>query len=419
MSQMNLFLLSVTHRTAPLELRERLAFDHAARDALVDDLKVAAGEVVPIITCNRTEVYVVADAEECASGAIALLARHAGLEPVDLVPFTVCLEGEAAARHLFRVAAGLDSIVVGEPQILGQVRDAAEAARVAGSIGPVLSRLFNMAVVAGKRARSETPISRGAGSVSHAAVELAREILGDLRGRSAVVVGLGDMGQLVARNLAAHGVSDLAVCNRTPARAEMAARELGGRAVPWESLDDALARSDIAITATSARDPILTRDRMERIVGRRGDQPLLLIDIAVPRDVDPAVADVAGIHLRDIDALHDIRSVNLRTREEAVPKVEAIIDEQVAAFASWCRGRKALPVIRGLREQVEAIRAAEVERAMRRLGHLSERDREIVLALSHGIANKVLHRPVTRLKQAAEQDGYARAIADLFDLDIS
>lgn len=416
MSISELFLLGITHTTAPLAVRERLALDDAERGALLAELAGLTRESAAIVTCNRTELYALASVDDAPRHALGLLARQSGLPVTALEPVIERSTGEDAARHLFRVAAGLESLVVGEAQVLGQVREAAAAARAAGTAGPVLTKLFNLAVAAGKRARAETAIGRGAGSVSHAAVELARNLLGDLRGKHALVIGLGEMGQIVARNLVAHGARDLAVCNRTAERAERVARLLGGRAVPWERLDDALTAADVVVTATGARVPMLSTQRMSRVAARREGRPLLLIDIALPRDVEAGVAGLPGIHLRDLDALQAVRTENLRAREDVVPQVEAIIDQEVAAFLTWWQGREVLPVIRGLRERVEAIREAEVEKALRRLGHLDARDREIVLALSHGLANKFLHQPVTRLKESAARDEYARAVADLFEL---
>ena len=413
----NLFVLSVNHRTAPLAIRERLALDAAGSRALSEDLAGLTLEVVALVTCNRTEVYGLAADQRTPDRTLAVLAAHAGLAAPDLDRHVERRAGAQVARHLFRVAAGVDSIVVGEPQILGQVRDAAVAARAAGSIGPVLGRLFNLAVVAGKRARSETSVSRGAGSVSQAAVELAAGLIGDLPCRRALVVGLGEMGRLVARNLVSHGVGDLAVCNRTEARSNGVAGPLGGRVVRWEDLDAALGEVDIAITATGAPGIVLDRDRLAGIMAARAGRPLLVIDIAVPRDVDPAAAGLPGFHLRDVDALQGIRDEGLRAREEAIPAVDAIVTQQVDEFDAWCRARAVLPLIRGLRERVEAIREQEVEKALRRLGHLDERDREVVQALGHGLANKFLHRPVTRLKAPDVSDDCARALAELFDLE--
>lgn len=414
-----IFLLSVTHNTAPLAVRERLALDESGLVDLLDDLSDVAGEAAAIVTCNRTEVYGLARDWESVAGARSILAMHAGLNTDELTRHVLELHGEAVVRHLFRVASGLDSIVIGEPQILGQVREAAEIARLAGRSGPILSRLFNFAVVAGKRARHETSISRGAGSVSQAAVELGRDILGNLQHRRCLVVGLGDMGQLVARNLAAHGVRDLDVCNRTAARAASVARDLGARVVPWDGLERSLVDADIVITATGAHEPILTGQTLRPVMARRQGRHLLLIDIAVPRDVEPAAASIDGLHLYDMDALHDIRAGNLRAREETVPQVEAIVDEQVRAFQDWCRARASVPAIRMLRDHVESIREREFEKALRRLGHLDERDREVVRALSHALANSFLHTPVERLKASAieGQGDSTDALADLFALE--
>ena len=413
---MKVFLLSITHRTAPLAVRERVAFGPKEREELLVAMSGITPEVVAIITCNRTEIYGIYSSEQDTERALTLLAEHARL-PVDkLDPHAERLQGLDAAHHLFRVAAGLDSMVVGEPQILGQVREAAEAARDAGVIGPVLSKLFNGAVETGKRARTETAISRGAASVSHAAVELGRRVLGNLAGRRAVVIGAGEMGQLVARTLADHGVADLAVCNRTTEGAQDLAFAIGGRVVPWSDLGEALVTTDIVISATGSSEPILTAAFLEPVVERRNGRPLLMIDIAVPRDIEPVAGELPGIHLRDLDALHDLRSANLRERADEIPLVDAIVEEQLASFLNWHRGRTVTPVIRELRHRMDTIRAQEVDKALRRLGHLEERDRQVVLALSHAIANKLLHTPVTRLKETDAQEDYARAVADLFDL---
>jgi glutamyl-tRNA reductase len=413
----DIFLLSVTHRFTPIAMRERLALDQAGQASLLSDVSDIADEAVAIVTCNRTEIYGVSQNDDAAGGTERLLAAHTGLSPVELSSSIRCMRGVDVAHHLFRVAAGLDSLVVGEPQILGQVRQAADFARETGSSGPILERLFNYALVAGKRARHETPISRGAGSISHAAVELANSTLGGLRDRQGLVIGLGEMGQLVARNLSSHGLNSLTLCNRSPERSAGIARQLHAADVGWDRLDDALTTADICITATGAREPFLTRARLEQIVPKRNQRPLLMIDIAVPRNVEPEARALPGIHLYDIDSLQTIREENLQSREETIPLVEAIIDQELRHFHDWHRGRASAPIIQGLRQHAEAIREQEVQRALRKLGHLDERDREIVMALSRAITNKLLHEPVTRLKRSPDPREHAQAVVDLFGLE--
>jgi len=411
-------LLSVTHRTAPVGVRERLALDVDARSALMARLARIAGEAVALCTCNRTELYWVAGPAATRSDVLVLLAAESGLDPERLQPHVVQLRGAEAARHLCRVAAGLESQILGEPQILGQVREAAEEARAAGALGPVLDRLFTLAVVAGKRARTETPIGRGAGSIGQAAVQLARSILGELAGTRALVIGAGEMGRLVATSLVSYRPRWLGIANRTGDRAREVARDVGVHLVPWECLDETLATVDLAVIATGAQEPVLTYQRLEPVVAARGGRPLLLIDVAVPRNVEPAVAGLPGIELHDIDGLRELCEEGRRARERAVPQVEAIVEEQVQEFLEWEHARAVVPVIQQLRERVEAIREEETARALRRLGHLSERDRQVVLALSHGIANKLLHLPISRLRERGAQEPYIHAIADLFGLDL-
>ncbi|GBD16845.1 Glutamyl-tRNA reductase [bacterium HR26] len=248
-------------------------------------------------------------------------------------------------------------------------------------------------------------------------MQLARSTLGELAGKRALVIGAGEMGRLVAASLASYQPGWLGIANRTGERAREVARKVGAQPVPWECLDKTLATVDLAVVATGAPEPVLTRSRIERVLAERGERPLLLIDIAVPRNVEPAVAGLPGIELRDIDALETLCAEGRRARERAIPQVEAIVEEQVQEFLEWERARAVAPVIRQLRERVEAIREEETARALRRLGHLSERDRQVVLALSHGIANKLLHLPISRLRERGAQDLYIHAIADLFGLD--
>ncbi len=413
----DIFLLSVTHHTAPIEVRERLALDHDHQAALMDDLSGIVDEAVAIVTCNRTEIYGVSPDPTATPAVRSCLARRAGFATETLRAHLRFMRGADAVEHLFRVASGLDSLVIGEPQILGQVRQAADAARESGHSGPILERLFNYAVVAGKRARHETSISRGAGSISHAAVELARSTLGGLRNRTGLVVGLGEMGQLVARNLVSNGLTELRLCNRSPERSAFFAHQLHATDVGWDGLDEALATADICIVATGAPEPILTKRRLESVLCQREERPLLLIDIAMPRNIEPAAAFVPGVHLHDIDSLHSIREENLQSREETIPQVEAIVDDELRAFRDWFHGRESAPAIQRLQRHAELIREREVQRTLRRLGHLDERDREVVLALSHAITNKMLHEPVTRLKRSPDPADHSRALIDLFGLD--
>ena len=397
----DIFLLSLTHHTAPIEVRERVALDANGKTLLLDDIRAAVNECVAIVTCNRTEIYGVSKRRDAPMQVRSMLARHAGLQLNALLPHMRCLQGIAAARHLFRVAAGLDSLVIGEPQILGQVRQAADFAREGDYSGPVLERLFNYAVVTGKRARHETRISEGAGSISHAAVELARNTLGELRDRQGLVVGLGEMGQLVARNLSSHGLTDLQLCNRSPERSAEVARELHGFDVGWDS------------TWTTHWSPLTSASWRPEHASRSSARVATRADHAVTRgstttthrhrctaQCRPDARSIPGLHLHDIDSLQTIREENLQTREQTIPEVDAIVEQELTAFSDWHQGRASAPVIAKPAERAESIREQEVQRALRRLGHLDERDREVVMALSHAITNKMLHEPVTRLKRS-------------------
>jgi glutamyl-tRNA reductase len=410
-------LLSVSHHSAPVAVRERFAFDADSRLSLLQDLASFVDEAVVISTCNRTEVYVAtAEPDDRVTLALHTLAQQAGTDASNLHSFVNVWNAEGAIRHLMRVAAGLDSAILGEPQILGQVRLALEEARVAGSAGPILTRLFQSAVAAGKRARSETRISQGAGSISHAAVELARSAFGCLDQRHALAVGLGEMGQLVARNLWAHGVERLTLCNRTNERAASLAADLDASFVPWSDLDRALSGADIVISATGAVDMVISRDRLAAARSGTELRPLLIIDIAVPRDVDPAAATLPGVELHDIDGLHAVRSANLRDREAEIPRVEWIIADEAESFYQWRQGHEIAPTIAGLYEQATAVQEQELARALRQLGHLSARDQEVVRVLAHRLTRKFLHGPVTRLKAEPELSDATDVLQRLFDL---
>jgi glutamyl-tRNA reductase len=411
-----LVLFSVSHHHAPVEIREKLAFDEEQHAALLAELGQFTSEAVGITTCNRTELYLVIDEATATSMGwlTSIIARHGNIQTDELAIACRCQTNESAARHLFRVASGLDSVILGEPQILGQVRNAMLDAHQLGTSGPILERLFQRALATGKRARARTGISRGAGSISHAAVKLAQDTVGELSTKRAVTVGLGEMGFLVARNLYANGVGSIDICNRTFARAEQTASEVGGKAIPWEDLESAVRGADIVITATASEEYVLTRAHLTPTNGYDSG-PVIIIDISVPRNVDPAVDTLPHVQLFDIDALQAVRTSGMQSREREIPKVEAIIQEELDEFAEWFRGRQLAPVIQDLYSQATSIQQHELEKALRRLSHLSERDQEVIRALAHGITQKMLHTPVTRLKATEEPDSHLSVLDDLFN----
>lgn len=426
-SAMHIICLGLNHQTAPIELRERLTFSPTALKAALarwgcGDGARPAGTVEGAIlsTCNRLEVYVLAHDIDAASGLRAFLseARHL---PADLpLPFYTHVD-EAAAQHLFRVAAGLDSMIVGEPQILGQVLAAYEAAQSQGAAGPVLAALFRRAVHTGKRTRAETAISHNAATVGSVVVGLAEQVLGKLSDATVLVLGAGEMGQLAARALVARGAHAPIVVNRSHGHGRELAQTWGGEALPFERLEEALARADIVIAATSAPHVIVHAPMIEAALTARHGRPLFIFDIAVPRNVDPAAGRLPGVHLYNIDDLQAVVEDHLNGRRREVPRVEAIVAEEVASFMAWFRALEVVPIITELRQRSEAIRQAEVARALRRLGNVSARERHIIEAMSQSLVNKLLHPPTERLKieagngQAALYAAIARALFDLED----
>lgn len=413
-----LVLFSVSHHYAPVEIRERLAFDDEQRAALLNDLGQFASEAVSITTCNRTEIYLVVNQPDNTAIAqlSSMIAEHGGIEPAELARASRCVTDEDAARHLFRVASGLDSVILGEPQILGQVRESMLEARDQETSGPILERMFQRALATGKRARSRTGISRGAGSISHAAVKLARDTIGELSDKHAVTIGLGEMGCLVARNLYANGVGTIEICNRTFERAQEAASKIGGQAIPWSELEQAVRKADIVITATASEEYVLTREHLTP-TNCVDSRPTLIVDISVPRNVDPQVDQLPHVRLFDIDALQAVQTQGMQSRELEIPKVEAIIQEELDEFAGWFRGRQLAPMIQDLYSHAASIQEAELEKALRRLSHLDERDKEVIRAMAHGITQKMLHKPITRLKSADEPSTHAIVISELFDIE--
>lgn len=417
---MQLVLVGTSHHHAPVELRERLAFDVDAAGPLAIRLAAGEDEAVALATCNRVCLYLASrDVTGARERAMAELGLLSGLDEAELQPALYVKTDLEAATHLFRVAAGLDSLVPGESQVLGQVRAAFEAADRNGAAGPVLHRLFRHALHVGKRVRHETAIAENPASVSSAAAGLAARVFDDLRRRTVLLVGAGKMAELAAANLLTRGVGALVVVNRSLERAALLAERYGGRAAALADLEQELVDADVVIASTGARGLVLTAPQVERALRRRRGRPVFFIDIAVPRDLDPAINELDGCYLYDIDDLERVVAASVAGRREEGARAEAIVREEAEAFDAWQRSLDVIPAITGLRRRAEEIRIAELARARARLTGLSPRELTAVESLTAQIVNKLLHAPTVRLKEAAAApDGAERADAlrYLFDL---
>ena len=416
---MRIAVLGTTNKTSTLDLRERLAFLPHELGPALEAMKAHVPEGAILSTCHRVELY--AAAPSLGRMRVALTrfwSEQRGVPRKGLDAHLYYLEDEQAVAHLFSVASGMDSAIVGEPQILGQVRAALDQGLEHHAAGGVLSGLMRQAVTVGRRIRTETGISRNAASISYAAVELAREICGDLRSSRVLLVGAGKMGELAAKNLTSKGVAGLVVVGRSAERAQQLALECDG-AVAMTELEDALPICDIVISCTNAPHHIISRDLAERVMAGRPDRPLLLIDIAVPRDIDPAAGEIQGVRLFNIDDLEATVAANVRERHAEAPKVTAIIDEEVSVFQSWLVARRAVPTIVALQQRAESIRQAELARTSSVLARLSEAPRRRIEALTLAIQKKLLHQSIALLRaEAATGNGLGtdRAVRQLFDL---
>lgn len=418
-----LLALGASHKTAPIELRERLALPEGRAVGVLGELvdSEPVSEAAAISTCNRTELYlVVSDPVEAESLALGILSREADIRPTELVGRLYAHRAEEAARHLFRVTAGLDSMIVGEVEVQGQVKRAFELAMVEGATGPILNRLFRGALAAGKQARHETGISQRGVSIPSVAVELAQRSLGDLAERRVLLIGAGEMAELTARTLSARGVETVFIANRHHNRAISLAQQFGGEAVRFEELPEQLAAADIVVSSTNSPHQIVERDDLELVMEAREGRPLLLVDIAVPRDIDPDCREIRGVTLSDIDDLQAVVERNVSGREAETRSAERILEAELTRFERWLASLDAVPTVTALRKRAEAIVERVLAENESRWESLSEADRERLRKMGSAIASRLLHEPTLRLKRSAEQeDAYAHVavLRELFGLD--
>ncbi len=429
---MHLLLVGLSHKTAPIDLRERVDFQARGVELALRTLAARkpgnAGEIALLSTCNRAELYTACeDVSAAKAGLVSFVSAFHEVDAAAIAPHIYDITDLEAARHLFRVAAGLDSLVVGEPQILGQVKDAHSAARQADTAGPLLNRLFHACFAVGKRVRTETNLGSGAVSVSYAAVNLAKKIFGSLDGRNVVVLGAGEMGKLTAQHMKSQGVGQVTIVSRTIAHAARTAESIGGAiAARWEDMNAALSAGDIVITATGAATPVLTKARVESVMRPRRGRPLFIIDIAVPRDVEAAAGEIEGVFLYNIDDLQASVRENLARRANEVARAEAIVDEELEKFATWLRSRGVIPTVVALRQSFESIRKAEVERLDFKLSSLPPDVRDEARArvdeITHLLVEKLLLTPTEQLKSLSDPEAasmYAEAVTRVFGLDDS
>jgi glutamyl-tRNA reductase len=400
---MALFVSGLSHRNAPVTVREQIALEEdKLRELLRDVLGTGvATELVILSTCNRVEAYGVADVPGEARAAIFRhLCRQRGVAPAAVEPLLYTHVDEAAVHHAFRVAASLDSMMIGEPQILGQAKDAFALAQSCETVGPTLHTLFTQAFAVAKKVRTETEIARHAVSVSFAAVELAKKIFASLTGRAVLLVGAGEMGELAAKHLVEQGAFPIYVANRTWARAQEMARALAGTAVPFAEIVTVLASVDIVITSTGAADTVVSRHQVQGVLhGRR--RPLFFIDIAVPRNVEASVNTLENVYVYDIDDLRSVVDANIRERMREAHRAEGLIEREVGKFLTRLRDVEVIPTIVSLRQRLEGIRQAEVQRALARLPTATPEVREALDAVSSAIVNKILHTPITKLRESS------------------
>jgi glutamyl-tRNA reductase len=421
-----MFLVAVglNHKTAPVEVREQLSFpEHELGDALQ---KLRSREAVEgciiLSTCNRTEIYAaVLDVKKGLANIKQFMAEclHDELCEIDNYIYVHTLYD--TVHHIFRVAAGLDSMILGETQVLGQVRTSYQYACELGTTNRILNTLFQQAVSVGKRVRTETEIDRNAVSISYAAVELSRQIFEDLTGSTILVIGAGKMSELTAKHLVANGVTSVLVANRSFENAFQLAQQFGGEAIRFEELFDHMVNVDIVISATSARNSIIKPSDLEQVMSKRGGKKIFLIDIAVPRDIDPVVTKVSGVTLYDIDDLQHVVDRNLESRKKEAIKAQTIVDEEINRFFKWLNTQFVVPTISALKQFGAEIKQQELDKALARLGSITEKEEKIIRVMAHSIVNSILHNPIVNLKVYANTNHghlYTEILQNLFSLEV-
>ena len=419
---MHIVIIGLSHKTAPVEIREKLAFAPTAMERPLRQMlelpTITEGLIVS--TCNRVELCAVTKEPDAAIAELRrFLAEYHEVSPEEINENLFDYQGEEAIRHLFRVSSSLDSMVLGEPQILGQIKTAYGYAAEFKTAGLILNRFLHKAFSVAKRVRTETAIASNAVSVSFAAVELARKIFDRIDNKGVMIIGAGEMCELAARHFVANGISKVLVTNRTFERAEKLAAEFNGKAVPFDSFVDHLAEVDIIMTSTGAPNFILGKRQMEEVLKRRKNRPMFLIDIAVPRDIDPKVNDISNTYLYDVDDLQGVVQANLKERQKEAGKAEAIVEQEIGQFHLWLGNLEVKPTVIALRRKLDEIRQQELEKTFGNLKDLSGKQRKSIEAMAGAIINKILHKPTAILKNSQNDmsgEDYVDAIRTLFDL---
>jgi len=420
---MDIVIVGLSHKTAPVEVREKISF---AEDVLDDGLKSlsdskSVNEALILSTCNRVEICAVSPEEDTVVDDIAsFLSEYHSIDREKIDPHLYVLRGDEAIAHMFRVASSLDSMVVGEPQILGQVKGAFSCATQAKTTGNILNRLLHKAFSVAKRVRTETRIATSAVSISFAAIELAKKIFGDLGGKVVMLIGAGEMAELAARHLLNNGIDHIMVANRTFERAETLAEEFGGSAIRFEDLEQQMELADIVISSTGARSAVVGKELVSAVIKKRRNRPMFFIDIAVPRDIEQSVNELENVYLYDIDDLEGVVQANMKARAKEAAKAEHIVAEEVEQFSSWVRSREVFPTIILLKEWAEKVRRSEVEKTVRKMTDISEVDKKRIEAMTEAILNKILHRPISQLKNGSDPEDNAdmvNAARKMFGLD--